>query len=190
MPLHIIDGLPGSGKTLYAINHLVKHFFKDLGGILTPSSPFRLVSNIDELKLDHERLEDEIKACPGGIKEYFTRAYQEALFLVHGPIVYILDEAQFIFDRKFYDNDVFGWFQYHRHFGQTIYLISQNALNLPKEIQYCCEYIIRALPRSKSFVDKYFRYIFISSDKEKIGSDKVIASNAQSDESDHRFRPR
>lgn len=173
MAVVIVDGNPGSGKTLYCVNHFFNEFFTLIGGVPTHKKKFRLVSNIDGLTLPHVDLDEELKNTEGGVKKYFSRLYQEKLFEEHGQIVYMIDEAQFKFDRKFYDVEVFGWFQYHRHYGQTIYLMTQNAYNLPKEVQYCAEFIVRAQPRSKSLISKYFHYLLLS-DGQVIGTDKVL----------------
>jgi len=74
-------------------------------------------------------------------------------------IIFAVDEAQKYFDRKFYDKDVFFFFQYHRHYGVDILLATQDASVLPKEIRVLAEFIIRAEQRSltlKSFKYKYY----------------------------------
>ena len=177
MALVIIDGVPGSGKTLYAVHHLISNHYCKIGGIYEKKHDFVLITNIDDFQLPHVSLSDELERYGGDVKQYFSIDFQRELFELRGPSIYVIDEAQFIFDRKFYDKNVFNWFQYHRHFGQTIYLISQNAKNLPTEIQYCTEYIIRALPRSRSLFSKVFHYSYISG-RDVVGGDKVIASKS------------
>lgn len=172
--LYIIDGVPGSGKTLYVVNHLVKNHYEKLHGIYEQKTDHIVVSNIDELQIPHEPLDKQINDA-GGKEIFFSIDYQKELFEKNGSIIYLIDEAQFLFDRRFYNNKVFSWFQYHRHYGQTIYLISQNSRNLPQEVQYCVEYIIRALPRSRSVLNRCFHYSLLSGN-DIIGDERITAN--------------
>lgn len=178
MALVIVDGNPGSGKTLYAMTHLLETYFEEVEhGEYIPKTEFRLVSNIDGLRLDHVKLGEDCEIeCKGDYKAYFQRKKQEEFFERFGQIVYLIDEGQFIFDRKFYDNGVFGWVQYHRHYGQAIYIMTQDAKNLPKEIQFCTEFIVHSLPRSKAIHSRFFYYSLLC-DGDKVGSKKLIADH-------------
>lgn len=162
MAIMIIDGVPGAGKTYYAVKHLLDTYFKkDADGIYQPKKPVKIITNIDGFQLEHEKLNDIVKAS-GGVKVFFSKDFQEKIFEKHGPVVYVIDEAQMIFDRKFYDREVFSWFEYHRHYGQNIYLITQAVSKLPKDVTSLVEYVIRALPRSKSVTGREFRYNHVS----------------------------
>ena len=195
MAIIIIDGVPGSGKTLYAVNHLVRNHYQKIYGIYEQKNQHTVVSNIDGLQIPHEPLDSLISEA-GGKDIFFSKDYQEELFNKNGTIIYLIDEAQFLFDRRYYNADVFSWFQYHRHYGQTVYLISQNSKNLPSEIQYCAEYIVRALPRSRSVLNRYFHYTLLSG-VDIVGNDKIAGSkeifalyqSAKADSSEKTRRP-
>ncbi len=162
MAVMIIDGVPGAGKTYYAVKHLLKTYFgKDSEGRYELKKPVKIITNIDGFLLDHESLNDVV-ASSGGINKFFSKDFQEKVFEKHGPVIYMIDEAQMIFDRKFYNRDVFSWFEYHRHYGQNIYLITQSVSKLPRDIISLVEYVIRALPRSRSITGKEFRYNHVS----------------------------
>jgi zona occludens toxin (predicted ATPase) len=162
MAIMIIDGVPGAGKTYYAVKHLLDTYFsKNADGSYQPKKPVKIITNIDGFRLEHENLKEIVNAS-GGVKVFFSKDFQEKIFEKHGPVVYVIDEAQMIFDRKFYDREIFSWFEYHRHFGQNIYLITQSVSKLPKDVSSLVEYVIRALPRSRSITGKEFRYNHVS----------------------------
>jgi zona occludens toxin (predicted ATPase) len=85
---------------------------------------------------------------------------------MNSNVVYIIDEAQSgnYFHRKFYDVNVFLFFQMHRHLGCDIYLITQDARCLARELQQLAEYVIKAVRRSNS-IGKSFTYKFYSGDE-------------------------
>lgn len=197
---YIIDGGPGAGKTLYCVHYLKKHFYKNVYGVLSPKqieiecvddqgnqildedkSPvfkkvdFRLVSNIDKLKLPHISLKSEIDKA-GNIDIYFSKEYQEQLFLTEGPTVFLIDEAQFIFPDTYKVESTFNWIQYHRHYGQTIFFMTQSKFLLPKKMRLCCEFIIRGMGRSKSLLDKHFRYNLLDESDSRLGSENIIGT--------------
>ncbi len=85
---------------------------------------------------------------------------------MNSNVIYIIDEAQAgnYFHRKFYDVNVFLFFQMHRHLGCDIYLITQDVRCLARELQQLAEYVIRAVRRSNS-IGKSFTYKFYSGDE-------------------------
>jgi len=178
MSILICDGNPGTGKTLYGVHHLVTtHYdFNASEGMYYPKTdqPFVVVTNFEEFALEHESLQDWI-AEAGNKDLFFSEAYQEKLFEKHGSIYYLIDEAQKYFPRKYYNEPVFNWFEYHRHFGQQIYLFTQHESKLPKDITCMVEYVIRALPKSRSLWDKYYHYNLMSG-RESLGSERILSN--------------
>ena len=173
MAIHIIEGVPGAGKTYYAVQHLLANYFsKDADGNYQAKSPVKIITNVDGFTLEHERLKDVVESS-GGVKRFFSKDFQGRVFEKHGPVIYIIDEAQMIFDRKFYDREVFSWFEYHRHFGQTIYLITQAVGKLPRDVTCLVETVICALPRSRSITGLEFRYNLISGSHKKLSVLKI-----------------
>jgi hypothetical protein len=153
--LRIIEGKIGAGKTFYAVHHLISSYYvfdKTFKEYLPKSNDFKIITNIRDLKLYHLSLNAEIEKA-GSIELFFTFEYQKSL----GRVIYLIDEAQALIDRKFYNKDVFLYFQTHRHLGHDIYLITQDVATLPKELRVLAEYIIQPVARSKRIFNE-FRY--------------------------------
>jgi len=92
--IYIVCGKPGSGKTFFAIKHLLNNYFYYDSKIKEyfQKMQVNIVSNIEELKLNHFVLDSMIKFC-GGVDEFFTIDYQKKLVNKMGRIVYFVDEA-------------------------------------------------------------------------------------------------
>ncbi|MCI5143938.1 MAG: DUF2075 domain-containing protein [Candidatus Electrothrix sp. AR3] len=164
MALRIIEGVPGSGKTYYAVKHLAKNYFKYNKQIdlYEKTKECTLITNIDEFKPHHLNLKEEISKA-GSIATFFSYKYQEQYKEGKPQIIYIIDEAQRFFrkgDKGL--NEVYSYFEYHRHWGQDVYLVTQNARKLPPDLVYLVEYLIKALPRTRSMMGE-FKYHWISS---------------------------
>jgi len=163
MAIRIIEGVPGSGKSYYAVKHLAdKYFQKQSDGRYELVRPCTIITNIDDFQPDHIQLKPLVKEV-GGIKVFFEEYFQKALTdCLGGQIVYIIDEAQKWFRKGARDLDsVFSYFEYHRHFGHDIYLITQNSKKLPYDIACLTEYTIVAAPRTRSVIGE-FKYKWIS----------------------------
>jgi len=163
MAIRIIEGVPGSGKSYYAVKHLADQYFeKQEDGRYELIRPVTIITNIDAFQPEHRNLKALAKDA-GGIKNFFSEYYQKALTeCIGGQIVYIIDEAQKFFRKGARDlDDVYSYFEYHRHFGHDIYLITQNARKLPPDISCLCEYLIVAAPRTRSVIGE-FKYKWLS----------------------------
>lgn len=162
MAIRIITGVPGSGKTYYAVHHLLNNYFKwdaQLDWWVPTSAEIRVVTNIDSFKIGVQL--DSLMEKAGGPAKFFTVPYLKQVF-GECQVLFVLDECQRYFDRKFYDKSVFYYFQYHRHMGHDVYLITQDVETLAKELRNLCEYQIVAARRSLSFFGE-FRYRFVQS---------------------------
>ena len=158
--IRIFEGVPGSGKSYAMVHYLRKwadwdDFYKEWilkDGVI-------VISNIEDLRIPHLNL-DHLLSELGGVREVFSEKFVKALWdKGYKKIIFAIDEAQKYFDRRFYDKDVFFFFQYHRHYGVDILLATQDASVLPKEIRVLAEFIIRAEQRSltlNSFKYKYY----------------------------------
>ncbi len=161
--IRIFQGVPGSGKT-YAMVHYLKRYAEWDGfyrewvlrdGVV-------VISNIEGLRIPCLSL-DRLIAELGNIREVFSEGFVKTLWdKGYKKIIFAVDEAQRFFDRKFYDRDVFFFFQYHRHWGVDILLATQDVSTLPKEIRVLAEFLIRAEQRSLTL--KSFKYKFYSPD--------------------------
>lgn len=168
--IHIVEGTPGSGKTYYAVNYLIDNFF-DYDSFYDEykeksNKNVLVISNIDSLRVPHLNLDVLVDRFT--LEKFFTVDNFEKIQKQYRVknIVVIIDEAQKYFDRKFYNKDVFFFFQYHRHLGVDIFLITQSKNTLAKELVVLAEYIVRALPRSVQ--PNSFIYHFYTVDGDKL----------------------
>ncbi len=165
MAIRIIEGKIGSGKTYYAVNHVFKTWYKwcdetDSWVLKNTDIELKIYTNIREMKLGSD-LDIAIKDA-GGLSAFFNPDYQEK-FCKNANVIYIIDEAQGskYFHRKFYDNEVFEFFQTCRHYGCDVYFVTQDVKCLAKELRELAEYYIFAVQRTKS-IGNCFTYKFYS----------------------------
>jgi hypothetical protein len=168
MAIRLIQGKIGSGKTYYAVNHVLKSYYiwsDELDSWIPKEKDVdvRVYTNIKNMKLGEDL--DRFITDAGGLSSFFDNKYQET-FCMNSNVIYIIDEAQAgnYFHRKFYDVNVFLFFQMHRHLGCDIYLITQDVRCLARELQQLAEYVIKAVRRSNS-IGKSFTYKFYSGDE-------------------------
>jgi hypothetical protein len=157
----LVEGCIGSGKSYYVVREILYTYFKfseeKLKWIPREDMEVAIYSNVDGFYLAKD-LDMAIKEA-GGLIKFFNDDYQEK-FTRLCRHVYIIDEVQKKFDRKFYDKPVFNFFQYHRHYGVDIYLITQDVYSVAREIGSLPEFRISAVRRSYSY-SKEFRYNFM-----------------------------
>ncbi|HHT9114460.1 MAG TPA: zonular occludens toxin domain-containing protein [Candidatus Wunengus sp. YC65] len=157
----LVEGCIGSGKSYYVVREILYTYFRfseeKLMWIPRDDMEVAIYSNVDGFWLAKD-LDIAIKEA-GGLTKFFNDEYQEK-FTRLCRHVYIIDEVQKKFDRKFYDKPVFNFFQYHRHYGVDIYLITQDVYSVAKEIGTLPEFRISAVRRSYSY-SKEFRYNFM-----------------------------
>ena len=151
MAIRIITGVPGAGKTYYAVNHLIKNYCNPFGDTYALKDNYKIITNIDGLLLDVVNLKQAIEKA-GSLEHFFSADIQqkttEKYQKLKQKLVYVIDEAQQFFHRRFYDRGVFTFFENHRHYGLDIYLITQNSNLLAKDLLALSEYEIRAIPRT------------------------------------------
>jgi zona occludens toxin (predicted ATPase) len=165
MAIKIVDGIPRSGKSFYAVRHFAKNFCDFIEDDYYLKDGVTVLSNVDGLKLPHIKFQDLIRDAKLSVNQFFSYDYQEkVVFPTYGPVVYIIDEAQVLWrknDRSKEIDEVYHWFELHGHFGQDIYLITQSYKKLPPDISIMPEFIIHAVPRTRSMTGE-FRYKQIS----------------------------
>jgi len=151
MAIRIVTGVPGAGKTYFAVDHIVKKYCISFGDTFALKKEYKIVTNIDGLLLDTVDLKAAIEKA-GGLERFFSSDLQqkttEKYQKLKQRLVYVIDEAQQFFHRRFYDREVFSFFENHRHYGLDIYLITQNSNLLAKDLLALSEYEIRAIPRT------------------------------------------
>lgn len=153
MALRIITGVPGAGKTFYAVDHLIKNYCSEVGDTYELKKKYKIVTNIEGLLLDSVDLETAIEKV-GSPEKFFSIEVQkkvtEKYHKEKKSLVYVIDESQQYFHRRFYDRNVFSFFETHRHYGLDIYLVTQNVNLLAKDLVALAEYEVRAIPRTLS----------------------------------------
>lgn len=149
--LQIIYGVPGSGKSYYAVWNIKRTLEKDKDNVV-------IISNIENLKLSHLNLDDLINKY-GGIDGFFNVECQYWKQDIEKRKILFIDEAQRYFNKKFFSNAVFFFFQYHRHLNIDIYLITQSYKTLPTELVVLSELVIQAVPSSFRWFKNSFKYL-------------------------------
>lgn len=165
MAIRIIEGRIGSGKTYYAVWHVIKNYFQwnsDIDNYQSKDkeNPVVVYSNIERFTVANS-LNDAIQSA-GGLSNFFNKDFQKE-FCRDKKVLYIIDESQGpdFFHRKYYNPEVFFFFQYHRHFGCDIYLLTQDINSLSKELRNLAETIIKAVQRSFTMVGE-FKYKYMT----------------------------
>ena len=144
----VVYGVPGSGKTYYAVWFIKKRALIDGDIFLRVREDVILITNL-KLNLDsHENyiyIED-IKDFAKYLDVDFWRAN---FALLQGKKVYIvIDECQLFFYHYKDDQRVLFFLQYHRHLSVDILLITQTPKSLPAKIFELSEFLIEAVPKS------------------------------------------
>lgn len=157
----IVEGNPGSGKSFFAVKYLLKYCEYDamfMEYILR--SDVLIISNIENLKIKHLSLDELLKRY--NVEEFFTVENFEKIQKQYKVknIILCIDEAQKIFDSKFFNKDVFYLFQYHRHLGLDIFLLTQSRSTICRQLIPLAEYIVQAKPRSKG-ISGTFTYNYL-----------------------------
>ena len=76
MALRIITGVPGAGKTFYAVDHLAKNYCKMVGDAYELKNKYKIVTNIEGLLLDSVDLEKAIENA-GSPEKFFSIEVQK-----------------------------------------------------------------------------------------------------------------
>lgn len=175
MAVRIVEGVPGAGKTYFAVHHLLHTYFDwndDLVKWVLKSefADLVLITNIDSF--DFALSLEDLLEQNGGIENFFTYEFQ-ASFHAGKKIVYLIDEAQGLFPYKLYAPKVFLYFQKHRHLGHDVYLITQDADHLAKGLRTLAEFHVRAARRTLSVAGE-FRYRFVDPVTDDCWKTKVL----------------
>lgn len=158
--IRIIQGNPGSGKSYYAVNYLSKFGkYEQLYDDFIVDAGVLIITNIEGFRVKHLDLHELIDRFT--VEKFFTVDNFEKIIEKYKArhVIVIIDEAQKIFDSKYYDKDVFYFFQYHRHLGIDIFLCTQSVSTISRQLIPLCEFIVNAVPRSKGMAG-LFRYKF------------------------------
>lgn len=174
MAIRAITGKPGAGKTYVALDHLLKNYYKKENGEYLPSTDITIISNIEALKLEHISLDtllEELKkkGSQDPVKDFFSKEYHEAFHRDQGQCLFVIDECQRYFPTmlgmKSHAPEIYFFFEFHRHWGYDIYLITQDKEKIAKGIRPLIETELQALPRTVSLMGEMKYYEFVDDEK-------------------------
>lgn len=170
--LTLLTGSPGSGKTLYAIDNIIKIAnneapeFKYTQNVYTNISGFKFEKfegnkvNFERLSFDlfYEQLKELFAIyCENEGQDNLDDLLQE--YCKEKDILntyFIIDEAHHYFDNQ--DKIKNWWFTYHRHLNHEILLITQNKSLINVQYRNIPEIFIKAQPRSKAISENVLRF--------------------------------
>ena len=170
--LTLLTGTPGSGKTLYAIDIIIKinsneaKEFAHIKTIYNNISGFKfekyINSEIENKKLNFDELYIHLSLLyslflKNQNKDDLDNILQE--YCEKNNILnsyFIIDEAHNYFDNQ--DKIKNWWFTYHRHLNDEILLITQNKSLINTQYRNIPELFIKAQPRSKAISKNVLRY--------------------------------
>lgn len=184
MSISFITGIPGSGKTYYAVHHLYKSFIEpmknenkkeDKKGLFyflfgakeetrtydycyTNINEFNF-SICDKIKLyEHDIIYEKLKIL---YSLYLNKADDKTLIEKAKELkifnsLFIIDECHNFYDKE---DEVLVWFfTYHRHLYIDIYMITQDLTLVESKYKTIAEFFFQALPNSKKINTKVFKY--------------------------------
>jgi zona occludens toxin (predicted ATPase) len=157
--LKIITGKPGSGKTYYAIKELLNNCDYDpIAGVYDTKPGIQLITSIDNVQFNARNFDQELKGKT--LEQFFDVEHWEQYTKQYKKVVIVIDEAQRYFPSKARDipNSVFFWFEYHRHFGMDVILITQDPWSIHRRILTLAENYIEAQPASMRIKNNLFKY--------------------------------
>lgn len=143
----LVTGVPGSGKTYFAVHHI---------STLSKDEQKKILHNVEGLKLG-KPIDDyciENNCSPIDLfKDSFHTQHKE-----FRGYKFIIDECQSIFPKSLKDQDVQRFFQLHRHYGIDIILLSQDYKLVNQDIALLAEYQYRAVSDTANPIPKTFFY--------------------------------
>ncbi len=178
-------GKTGAGKTWWVVKQIYDKYFdrgsrsdSEDGPVYSVKSEFVIYSNISGF-CRHSGVIDLEKAVghAGGIAKFFNEPFQRQLTEYHKQegksIIYAIDEAQSFFRKFLRDQDVFLYFEKHRHMGHMIYMTTQHISKLPKDLRDLIHYEVWAVQRGLSLPGTFIYNKF--SDGQRSGSPEVYS---------------
>ncbi len=170
--LTISTGTPGSGKTLHAIDKIIKinsgeaKEFEHIEYIYNNISGFKFEkyfdSKIKNEKLEFNKLYVHLSMLYKMFLQYenndnlddMLKGYCKEVNILNA--YFIIDEAHNYFDNQ--DKVKSWWCTYHRHLNHEILLITQNKSLINTQYRNIPELFIKAQPRSKDISKNTLRY--------------------------------
>ena len=182
-------GLPGSGKTAYAVDRIYNNFSEDKEAKKDSKVTFNnCYTNINQFKYDkvenvhpldfeklHEILTKLHSFTKGKNKKNDKYLLKFCRRLKIKDTLFVIDESHNNFDKK--DIVLVWWLSYHRHLHHEIILITQNLSLIESKYKAFSEFFFVAKPTSLRLFTSSFKYnVFTHSRLSKaseIGSKKL-----------------
>jgi len=160
--INLITGTPGAGKTYLSIKLLTEKYFfwhkKDKTFYRNEESKkYTIFTNINGFNLPHKNLDTIFKEQNLTFDQFFTPNYQKKIHEKYPHIIYVLDECQQFIPSGYRNKDVILYFDTHRHYGDKIWLITQDFKKIAIPINTLVELEYRAVKSTFSVFGE-FRY--------------------------------
>jgi len=168
--LKIITGKPGSGKSYYAIKQLLKECDYDpIARVWDKKNDVQLICSIDGCKFNHKNFDSMVagegttdtgKYDSKKLASFFDVEKWEEITKGYKKTIIVIDEAQRYFPSHARDlpNSIFFWFEYHRHYGIDIILLTQHPWSLHRRLLNLVETYIEAQPSTMRLSQSLFKY--------------------------------
>ncbi|MCX6077027.1 MAG: hypothetical protein NTW78_09125 [Campylobacterales bacterium] len=167
-------GLPGSGKSYYAVDRIFNNFSSDIEAKKDTKVTFQnCYTNINEFnynkvenvkRLDFDLFYSILVRLHGFAKAKKSDKYMiRFLQLVKlKDTLFVIDEAHNYFDKR--NTVLVWWLSYHRHLYHEIILITQNLALIESKYKSFSEFFYKAQSQSLTLDKRYFSYtVFCSS---------------------------
>ncbi len=155
----VVYGVPGSGKTYYAVWWIRKRCLEEGDVFMRVRSDVLLITNL-KLNLDSSEGYVYLEDFQDFAKYMDVDFWRANLQYMQGKkVVFVIDECQLFFYHYKDDPKVLFFLQYHRHLGVDILLITQTPKSLPAKVFELSEFLVEAVPKSVNpFGFRAFRY--------------------------------
>ena len=145
--IHIITGVPGSGKSYWAVHYIYSKYCSHNEFNSDSSLDVKIITNVDELKIHHDSFDKLLQEHP--IDKIISNEAFKKLKEKYKRVIFLIDEAQRYITTDNYSAMQFA-FEYHRHYGIEFILLTQDKALLPYKLLKLAEYLVVAQPRSRS----------------------------------------
>lgn len=141
----LLTGIPGSGKSYWVVNHLSK--LNDHSKILHNVEGLKLGNSLDSFALEKNLSK----------LSFFKKSFHESNNEFRGW-TFVIDEAAELFPKNFKDTDVISFFDYHRHYGIDIFLLTQDIKKVCPDITCLSETHYRAASGASNPIPGFLLY--------------------------------